>query len=200
MTHGSWGNNTTGCTEAKSAPSDDEPPSQPDPVVSTRAEAPRKGAGFELGASSEQAAEVCRKAGGQWAASASEASCSQAPLGVGFDGRVVLTLCNARICAIKVVRDAPDAEAVALKDTFVRLANALQDKYGKPDQARIRVPSMCADRLASCLRAQQAKVMAEWNWPSQHAVSLVLAPRAEGVSLVLEYRSPKPAGGALEGL
>jgi hypothetical protein len=180
---------------------EDEEPTRPAAdALPTRPEAPAKAAGFSFGSTPEQAAEACSGAGGQWEPGQPEARCSKPVLPVGFEGEVRITFAGGHLNAVKVIRRAPDQQAGALKDAFVRLASALQSKYGKADQAFVRVSSLCAQNLASCLRADQAKISANWTWPSQQSISTTVDAEEKGVVLVLEYRWSGQAGTPTEGL
>jgi hypothetical protein len=199
MTTAAYNQGNASCKPALGG-SPSEPPSAPDPVVTNRPEAPTKAAGFAFGASAEQAAQTCSEAGGRWQAGPTESTCSKPALPVGFDGKALVGFCQGRVCAVSVVQEAPDAQVEALKQAFVKITLALQGKYGKPDQAFVRAPSICSGRLASCLRTRQAKISADWHWPSEYAVRIAVVAPPEGVRLLLEYRAPGPKGAALEGL
>jgi hypothetical protein len=168
------------------------PPARPEP--------PAKPAGFAFGSTLEQAGEACTGAGGQWEPGQNEARCSKPALPVGFEGEARIRFSGGHLSAVEIIRRAPDQQADALKGAFVQVTTALQNKYGKADQAFVRVPSLCAEKLASCLRAKQAKISANWTWPSQHSIATAVTAEDSGVTLVLEYRSSAQAGTPTEGL
>ena len=170
----------------------------PDPT--SRPEPPSTAAGFKFGATVQQAAETCTSTGGEWQEAAPEATCSKTPVYSGFEGQSRLVFTDGKVSSVRIVREAPDAEANALKDRYVAAAVELRKKYGRPDRVSLTVPPTCSDRLASCLRVKQASVSAVWTWPNQFTISLNLEATASSVMLALEYRAPhrpeSPPGGS----
>ena len=165
----------------------------PGPAVARATAPPRAAAGFEFGATVEQAAETCTRAGGQWQAVPPQATCSKAPASVGFEGPARVSFTDGKVSSVEVAYEVPDAEANALKDRYVAAAVELRQKYGKPDRVTLAIPPTCSDQLASCLRAREASASAVWVWPNQFTILLSLAATDHGAMLALEHRAPGSA-------
>jgi hypothetical protein len=181
------------CVKEK-ASQEDQASEPPAPVVRTAF--PARAAGFEFGTSAQDAAAACTGAGGQWAEGEPESTCSKPAVSVGIDGRALITLCDGRVCKVRIAQEKPDQQATELRQSFAKVAAALRQKYGSPDQLSVLVPPTCEAKLVGCLRAKQARISAVWGWPDKQAISATVGAAGENVVLVIEYRS---SGQAREG-
>ena len=163
-------------------------------------EPPTKAAGFDFGASPADAAKACTDAAGRWQDGDSEGNCSKAPMGVGFDGRVVVSYCERKVCRVTALQDEPDEKALELRRSFIKIVDLLLTKYGKPKRAFIALSPKCRADLAGCLRAKEERQFAQWVWPNGFEIKTGLVPREQRIMLVLIYRSSGLSSPGAEGL
>ncbi|WP_437323212.1 hypothetical protein [Sorangium sp. So ce381] len=141
------------------------PPPPPEPVE------------LALGASREEAAATCRRAGHEWSEGEGILRCSGAPFaGLPAGASSELEFAEDRLIAIEVtVRPPEDAQgwAGALREAEV----ALVRRYGKPQQRSFAVPDECkaAEVFLACVADGRVTGSASWSLADGRAVTLAIA-------------------------
>jgi hypothetical protein len=144
-------------------------------------------AGFRLGASLEQARELCTQSGLRFESRDADATCTGTPVDLGVPGRVTLWFCSSRVCQIDVVLDAPPADYL---ETYRSLRNKLRDKYGSPQISKKDV-DRCQTDPAECVVAGSASFDIEWRWSSKHSVALLTKALDGKARILVTYVTPE---------
>ncbi|KYF60249.1 hypothetical protein BE04_46845 [Sorangium cellulosum] len=141
------------------------PPPAPEPVE------------LALGASREEAAATCRRAGHEWSEGEGVLRCSGAPFaGLPAGASAELEFVEDRLSAVEfIVRPPADAQgwASALREAEI----ALIRRYGKPQQRSFAVPDECkaAELFLGCVADGKVTGSASWSLADGRSVTLAIA-------------------------
>lgn len=148
----------------------------PDAPPPHRSEVAPGAFGFVFGASVEEAAEACRKAGLEWLDDKGAARCSGAPSGGIADALVQLEFEDNRLAAIELVIRPPDDAgnwAGMLRETEI----ALRRLHGKPQQRSFVLPDECkaSEEFLGCVADGRVSGSASWSTGAGGSVALSIA-------------------------
>ena len=165
----------------------------PDPKKKDAGAAPPQGvAGFDFGASVDEARRACEAAGHTFELTKKGARCDAPAKDVGVSGlHVELDMCDETVCRVRLVRDARPRNKRGWIKRFASLKKRLKRKYGKPHQPDARTLAACRDDFDDCMQGRDASLVYRWVWPQGPQIALaVIASPPDGPRLELQYTTP----------
>ena len=186
---GSESSRITGATTSSSESGADEDASENDQLYSNLAPEepfPVEAAGFQFGATPEEAQSACEGAGHEWSDTDTGAACSGLPKEVGSPGKSLVRFCGGKLCRLGV------AIAVGSENLSVPLGiwSSLNKKYGKPVKSRTKVPATCKQTMYQCIESGEAVMNNIWRWNDDSKVTAKFEKKGDVVYLMLYYVLP----------
>ena len=153
--------------------------------------APSTGAGFLLGAGSEDTRQACETAGQNWTnAQKGRATCSGPAADLGFAADVAIKFCSGKACII-TVHHQPESD---WSSHFAEIKGKLTEKYGTPQESSAVVPAGCRTEadFVDCLTNKGVKLSFGWSWPTGERVILTIgkADPESDAAIRIDYTRP----------